>query len=170
MNMEFKNYSKARIATLIAGCVIALLSLIVIFPMEKARSYMVEDLVFTFAGLVLSLVLFLIGFTGAKFINYLLFIIASAFISMICWYIVLPKDWLIQIVVVYAGAPSGIITALIFLILRYYLFFRKTGLPLNREQKVLLTLKQAGIYFLLLAVVSFVYYNGDDWIYDIFES
>ena len=37
MNMEFKNYSKARIATLIAGCVIALLSLIVIFPMEKSQ-------------------------------------------------------------------------------------------------------------------------------------
>lgn len=168
--MELKNYSKARKATLIAGCVVALLSLIVIFPMEKAQSYMVADLVFTFFGLLLSLVLFLIGFTGTKFINYLLFIIASAFISMICWYIVLPKDWVIQIIVVYAGAPSGIITALIFLILRYYLFFRKTGLPLNREQKVLLNLKQVAIYFLLLAVVSLVYYHGDDWIYDIFES
>lgn len=168
--MELKNYSKARKATLIAGCVIALLSLLVIFPMEKARSYMVVDLVFTFAGLALSLVLFLIGFTGAKFMSYFLFIIASAFISMICWYIVLPKDWVIQIIVVYAGGPSGIITALIFLILRYYLFFRKTVPSLNREQKVLLTLKQVGIYFVLLAVVSLVYYNGDDWIYSIFES
>jgi cation transport ATPase len=168
--MEISNYSKSRKIILFSGIVICLISAFVICPLERSKSPFITDYIFTYIGLALSVVLILYGFTGGSSIKYLAFILLSAIVSITCWYIYTAGDWWKKLMIMWLGVPSGIVAALVFFVLRYYLFFRNKALPVGRRKKNILLLKQVVVYFVVLLIVSILFLKGGDWIYDVFES
>ena len=168
--MEISSYSKSRKIILFSGIVICLISTFVICPLERSKSPFITDYIFTYIGLALSVISMLYGFTGGSFIKYLGFILLSVIIGTICWYIYTAGDWWRKLMIMWLGVPSGIVAALAFFVLRYYLFFRKKALPVDRRKKRILLLKQVVLYFVLLLIVSILFLKGGDWIYEVFES
>lgn len=168
--MEISKYSKSRKIIFIAGIVICLVNLFVIYPLERSRSSSIMEFTFSYIGIALSIVSILYGLTGGHFIKYLAFILLSAIVSATCWYIYGAGGWLQKFIAFWAGIPCGVITALIFFILRYYIFFRNRKYPVDRQTNILLFLKQLVLYFVVLLIIAVVFENGGDWYYDIFEK
>jgi len=168
--MEISKYSTPRKIILFAGIVICLVSVFVIWPVERSKSPFITDYIFTYIGLALSVIFFLYGFTGGSFIKYLAFILLSVIVSTICWYIYTAGDWWRKLMIMWLGVPSGIVAALVFFVLRYFMFFRNRVLPVDRRKKRILLLKQVLLYFVVLLIVSILFLKGGDWIYEIFES
>ncbi|MBB5620813.1 hypothetical protein HDE69_001866 [Pedobacter cryoconitis] len=85
--MEISKYSKPRKIILIAGIVICLVNLFVIYPLERSTSSFIMEFTFSYIGVALSIVSILYGITGVHFIKYLAFILLSAIVRATCWYI-----------------------------------------------------------------------------------
>lgn len=167
---NINTYSTFRKTILIAGVLIALINLIIVFPTESSKSYYIADYIWTWVCLTLSILFILAGFSGRNFLKYLLFLLASGVTAAICWYIYFLNDVWGALVAVWGGAPAGIITALIFFVLRYYIFFHRKVAPVEKRKKNILLLKQAGLYFLILLIVSIIFENGGDWMFYLFYS
>ncbi|SHE54330.1 hypothetical protein [Pedobacter caeni] len=169
--MSVSNYSKVRKIMLTAGAVISLVSVFVIYPIEYSKSSYVSDFILSITGITIGTLLILYGLTGGLFIKYLGFLVLSAITGFFCWYFYPVADnWWSGVMALYCGIPSGIIAALLFFIIRYYLFFRNKAFPVDRSARNILFLKQLVLYFVLLAIVSVLFLKGGDWIYDIFQS
>jgi hypothetical protein len=168
--MEISKYSKPRKIILIAGIVICLVNLFVIYPLERSTSTTIMEFTFSYIGLGLSIVSILYGLTGGRFIKYLAFILLSVVVSATCWYIYGAGGWFQKFIAFWAGIPCGVITALIFFILRYYIFFRNRELPVGRQTNIILFLMQLVLYFVVLLIVAIVFENGGDWFFDTFEK
>lgn len=161
--MEISKFSKVRKIILIAGIVIGLVDLCIIFPFEYSRSSYITDFVLTDICLVVAVFFILYGFTGSGFLKYLLGIIVSALVSAACWALFLDGNWLQKFIVVWLGIPSGILTALVFFVLRYYIFCRNKTLPSERGKKIRTYLLQTVLYFVLLLIISVLFYTGGEW-------
>jgi hypothetical protein len=168
--MEISKYRTPRKIMLFAGIVICLVTLFIICPLERSKSPFITDYVFTYIGLALSVISILYGFTGGSSIKYLAFILLSAIVSITCWYIYTAGDWWKKLMIMWLGVPSGIVAALVFFVLRYYMFFHNRALPVDRRKKKILLLKQVVLYFVVLLIVSILFLNGGDWMYEVFES
>jgi len=162
--MEISKYSKVRKIILIAGLVIGLINLCIVFPGEYAKSSYITDFVLTYICLAISVFFVLYGFTGRKFFNYLLFMLLSAIIGAVCWFFVFYGELWQTLLMVWIGIPTGLLTALLFFPLRYYIFCRNSMLPIEKSKKRMRYLKQAILYFILLFVVSILFFYGGDWI------
>jgi hypothetical protein len=117
-----------------------------------------------------SVLLLIYGFTGPRFTQYLLFTFLSAILLAAFWYIYSIWDSWSRLLVVFVGIPSGIITALLFFILRYVMFFRNKSLPGYKAQKNKLLIKQIILYIFLALIISILFLNGGDWWFDLFEQ
>lgn len=169
--MSISNYSKVRKIMLTAGGVISLVTLFIIYPIEYSKSNFVADFILTGIGITIGTLLILYGLTGGRFIKYLGFLVLSGIMGFFCWYFYPVSDnWFLGVIALYAGVPSGLVSALVFFIIRYYLFFRNREFPVERSARNVLFLKQLLLYFVLLAIVSVLFLKGGDWIYDIFQS
>nr|WP_157536005.1 hypothetical protein [Mucilaginibacter sp. L294] len=168
--MKISNYSKSRKIILIAGMVIAIINLLVIYPKEHSIASYISDYQWTFTSLGAAILLLLYGLTGPRFTQYLLFTFLNAILFASFWYIYSIWDTWSRLLVVFVGIPSGIITALVFFILRYVLFFRNKSLPVEKAQKNKLLLKQIILYIFLGLIVSILFIKGGDWWFDLFEQ
>ena len=168
--MEITNYSKPRKIILITGIISAVINLFVIYPSVHSTASYISDYTLLFASLLVSTLLLLYGLTGPRFFQYVLFIFLSAILCATFWYIYSIWDSWKRLLVVFVGIPSGIITALLFFILRYVIFFRNKGLPVDKAQKNKLLLKQIVLYVFLALIVSILFLKGGDWWFDLFEQ
>jgi hypothetical protein len=168
--MEIANYSKARKIILKTGTVIAIITLVIIYPMEHSTASYISDYNGAFIGLGTSALLLLYGFTGPRFFKYLLFTFLSAIFCAVSLFVYSIWDSWMGFLVLLVGVPSGIVTALVFFILRYVLFFRNKSLPVEKAQKNKWLLKQTVLYVFLALVVSVLFIKGGDWWYDLFEQ
>jgi len=168
--MEISKFSKVRKIILIAGIIIGLVDLCVIFPIEYSKSSYITDFVFTYICLVVAVLFVLYGFTGRKFFNYLLFMVLSAFIGSVCWFFIFYGDLWQKLLMVWIGIPAGLLTALLFFPLRYYIFCRPSVPLIEKDKKKIGYLKQVILYFILLFLVSILFFYGGDWIDSIFTD
>lgn len=168
--MEVSKYSKPRKVILLTGIVVCLITLLVVFPIEYAAASYINDFKWTYPGLAFSIFFILYGFRGRHFMKYLLFVFGSMLVSGICWYLYSFHDSWVEVMVILAGLPSGLVTALLFFVLRYFIFFRNKELPVEKAQKNKMFLKQLVLYFVLLLIVSILFLKGGDWWFEIFQQ
>lgn len=168
--METANYSKPRKTILITGIISAVINLFVIYPLMHSTASYITDYNWLFVSLGGSALLLLYGFTGPRFIQYLLFTFLSAILFAAFWYVYSIWDLWQKLLIVLVGIPSGIITALLFFVLRYLFFFRNKSLPIEKAQSKKLLLKQIVLYIILGLIVSILFVKGGDWWFDLFEQ
>ncbi|WP_113654341.1 hypothetical protein [Pedobacter namyangjuensis] len=170
---------KPKKPILIAGAVILIISLCVIFPIEYSKASFVSDLKFTYFTLGIAMLILMYAFMGRNTYKGLLFLLCSCIFSIICWFIVLPESGLsksnskafeLTIAIfsffenfakLYMGTVTGIIAGLIFLIVNARL--------LKDENRYQLFFKRLVSYLIILGVVSFLFAKGGDWIFEISE-
>ena len=152
-----KTVNKRKV-TLISGIIVLLLTVCVIFPIESSKTSFLEELGYTFLTLIIALLLIMIGLLGKSFFKGLLFLILSSLIGFIFFYFAYPLVPHAFFVAFWLGIPSGIITALIFLILNFYFL---------KHVKKGRILKQTIIYLLILFLVSVLFGYGGDWYFEI---
>jgi len=143
---------------LIASGAMLIISLCVIFPLEK-KSEFIGDLVYTFITLGIAILLGMYGLMGKKIINGLLLILSSIVISFVCWYIVFNNDFWGIVPAIYGGIPSGIVTGLLFLIVDYKW--------IEGEDRFRLFFKRLISYSIILLIVSVIAAKGGDWMFNI---
>jgi len=143
---------------LIASGAMLIISLCVIFPIEK-KSEFVGDLVYTFITLGIAIFLGMYGLMGKKIINGLFLILSSIVISFVCWYIVFYNDFWGIVPAIYGGIPSGIISGLLFLIVDYKW--------IEGEDILRLFFKRLIVYSIILLIVSVIAAKGGDWMFNI---
>jgi len=145
---------------LIASGITLLVSLCVIFPIEK-KSEFISDLVYTFITLGLAMLLGMYGLMGKKILGGLLILLMSVIISFISWYIVFYNDFWGIIPAIYGGIPSGIVAGLLFLI--------TDANFLADDNKYKRFIKRLSTYSVLLIIISVLFAKGGDWIFEISE-
>lgn len=148
---------KNRKGYLIAGVVLLLISLCIILPIEKRKSYTIEDFGYTYATLAMTLLLFLYSLMGKNFFKGLLFVLISIIISICGWFIFFINDSWVGVIAIWMGVPTGIIAALLFLIFNFYC--------LSAENKYTLFLKRLLSYTIILGTVSLLFAKGGDWFF-----
>lgn len=153
-----ENYSTARKVVLLAGILVLLISTCVIFPIQKKDSNFMEDFTLTFLGLILALLLLMIAFMGKDFFKGLLLLFLSTLIGPLLFYVVYPPNVFATFIAVWLGVPSGLIAAVIFLILNFWWL---------REVKNYKLLKQIILYCSILSIVSVLFSYGGDWMFEI---
>lgn len=174
-----KRKIKPQKPILIAGIVILVISLCVIFPVEYSKASFVSDLKFTYFTLGIATLTFMYAFMGKNTYKGLLFLLCSSIFSIICWFVFLPESELsksnskvfeLTITIfsffenfakLYMGAVTGIVAGLIFLIVNAR--FSKDENPYQ------LFFKRLIAYLVILAVVCFFFAKGGDWIFEISE-
>lgn len=152
---------KAKKPVLIAGVVILTISLCFIFPYEYNRTNYITDLKFTFLSLAVAMFTLMFGLMGKHFFKGLLFLICSALFSFIAWFFLYPSGWFSTIVAVWAGIPSGVIAGLLFMLFNFQF--------IKDENRYILFFKRLISYMVILGIVSILFHNGGDWIFDISE-
>ena len=168
--MTIAGYTTARKTMLIAGSLVGLICLVFIYPKEHSTASYVTDYSLTFTTLATSAMLLLYGFTGPGFFKYILFTFLSAIVCATFWYVYSFWDIWQKLAVVWIGIPSGIITALMFFILRYLLFLRNKDQSIQHPKTSNLLLKQVLLYIFLAIVISILFLKGGDWWFELFES
>jgi hypothetical protein len=151
----FNKFSTTRKVLLIAGIIILLLSTCVIFPIEYSKASFVEEFVYTYLTLAIALFSLMFGLMWKHFFKGLLFVVISSIVGAFFFYVAYPVVPFAAFIAIWLGIPSGIITALIFMIVNFYFF---------KEQKSYRLLKQIAVYFIILLVVSVLFGYGGDWI------
>jgi len=154
-----KTFNKRKVS-LIAGIVVLLLSLCVIFPIESSKTIVLEGLGYTFLTLAIAMLLIMIGLLGKFFCKSLLFLILSSFIGFTFFYFAYPLVPYSSLVAFWLGIPSGVITALIFLIFNFYFL---------TDVKNPRFLKKVVVYPLILFIVSVLFGYGGDWYSEIMQ-
>ncbi len=168
--MEIANYSKPRKIILIIGIISAIINLFVIYPRMHSTASYITDYNWLFVSLGGSVLLLLYGITGPRFFQYLMFTFGSATLCAVFLFVYSIWDSWMGFLVLLVGIPSGIVTALVFFILRYFLFFRNKSLPVEKAPKNKLLLKQIILYIFLALIVSVLFIKGGDWWFDLFEQ
>ncbi|WGQ10567.1 hypothetical protein QG516_02720 [Pedobacter gandavensis] len=152
------NFSTPRKVILIAGIFTLLISTCVIFPIQKEESNFLEDFTYTFLGLFLALLLLMIGLLGKDFYKGFLLLFLSAIIAPVVFYLAYPAAAFASIIAVWVGVPSGVITAIVFMLFNF--FFLK-------EVKNYKLLKQIIAYAIILFIVCVLFAYGGDWMFEI---
>ena len=146
---------------LIAGVIILTISLCLIFPIESSKTSYINELPFTFLTLALAMFTLMYGLMGKHFFKGLLFLLFSVLFSFCAWLVFYPSDWLATFVAIWAGIPSGIIAGLLFMVVNFQF--------IKDENRYKLFFKRLVSYCLILFVVSYLFHNGGDWIFEISE-
>ncbi|WP_143014192.1 hypothetical protein [Mucilaginibacter pineti] len=168
--MEITKYSKPRKVILITGIITAVINLLVIYPLMHSTASYITDYNWLFVSLGGSVLLLLYGLTGPRFFQYLLFTFLSTIFCAVSLFVYSIWDSWMGFLVLLIGIPSGIVTALVFFILRYVLFFRNKSRPVEKAQKNKLLLKQIVLYIFLAAIILILFIKGGDWWFDLFEQ
>ncbi|ALL06867.1 hypothetical protein AQ505_16060 [Pedobacter sp. PACM 27299] len=152
------NLSTPRKVILMAGILTLLISTCVIFPIQKEESNFLEDFTYTFLGLFLALLLLMIGLLGKDFFKGLLFLFFSTIFGGVCFYVAYPPVTFASFIAVWLGVPSGVVTAILFMIVNFYFL---------KDLKRYKLLKQIIVYFIILFIVSVLFGYGGDWSFEI---
>ena len=151
--MAFLDKWKSRKLFIIAGGILAILAIGIIFPIEKSRAITIAEFNYTYLTLVVGVLLSLYGFLGIRIFNALLFMILSAIISSIIWYALFADSFVSIIVTIWIGFPVGLLVGLIFVIVNA--LFLESG-----ESKKWKVIKQILVYILILATFTLLFYTG----------
>ena len=141
---------------LIAGMMILLISVGIIFPIESSKTYLITELPYTYLTLAISLFLMMFGLMGKHFFKGLLLLFSSALLGFASIYAFYFKDPWNALSAAWLGIPSGIISALIFLVINF--FFLKDK---NNDKR----LKQVITYVIILVTVCILFVYGGDWLF-----
>ena len=141
----------------IAGTITLLISVFVIYPIEMGKANYVTDFVCTYVGLVVAVLLLMLGLMGKYFIKGLSFMLVSTILGFTLIALTVEFGAILGFVI---GIPSGVIAGMIFLVINFYFLknIKRYRLPV-----------QIVSYFIILCIVSFIFFRGGDWIYDINE-
>lgn len=153
-SVTLHNIPNNRKIPLIAGAILFLICICIIFPIEYKRNSFIEEFVYTYYTLALALLLMMFGLMGRNFFKGLLFLVLSALIGAVFFYVAYPLVPYAAFIAVWLGIPSGILAALIFMVFNFYF--------LNKQNRYKL-LKQIGVYSLILLIVSVLFGYGGDW-------
>ena len=153
--IEIEKGLRQRKITAIAGVITLLVSVFVIYPIEMGKANFVSDFIYTYSGLAVALLLLMLGFMGKYFVKGLSFMLASIILGFTVIAVTLDFGAILGFVI---GIPSGVIAGLIFLAVNFYFLkdLKSYRLPI-----------QIVSYFIVLCIVSFVFFRLGDWIYDI---
>ena len=146
---------------LVSGVIVLAVSLCIIFPLENSKAITIAEFGYTYLTLTIALLTMMYGLMGKAFFKGLLFLLFSALFSFSAWLLLYPSGWLSSLVAFWAGIPCGIIAGLIFMLINFK--FIKDD---NRYQ---LFFKRLISYLLILLIVSYMFHNGGDWIFDVSE-
>lgn len=127
--MEKTNQSKLfnlKNTFLLGGIITLFISLCIIFPIESSKSDFIFDLVYTFLTLAIALLLIMLGLMGKHFFKGILFLAGSSIFGYIFFYVAYTNDPFNVLAALCLGVPSGILTALVFLIANFEFFNDKT--------------------------------------------
>lgn len=156
-NIEIEKGLKQRKITAIVGVITLLVSVFIIYPIEMGKANFVSDFVYTYSVLAVALLLLMLGIMGKYFITGLSFVLASTILGFMLILLSVEFGAILGFVI---GIPSGVIAGLIFLVVNFYFLkdVKSYRLPI-----------QIASYFFILCTVSFLFFRGGDWIYDITE-
>ncbi len=156
-DIETEKGSKKRKLTAIAGIITLLVSVFVIYPIEMGKANFVSDFVYTYLGLAVALLLLMLGLMGEYFVKGLSFMLASTILGFTLILLSVEFGAILGFVI---GVPSGVIAGMMFLVINFYFLkdVKRYRLPI-----------QIVSYFIILCTVSFLFFRGGDWIYDITE-
>lgn len=154
---QAKIFNKRNIF-LTGGIITLLISLLIIYPVEYGKSYLIDDFVYTFLTLAIALFLLMFGLMGKSFFKGILFLLGSTIFGFIVFYFAYLRIPWSGLAAVYLGIPSGIVTAIVFFLGNYLFLRNKTNYKL---------LKQVTMYLLILLVVSILFAFGGDWSFEI---
>lgn len=158
--MRLSKISTIRKVLLITGIFTLLLGTCVIFPIEYSKAIVIEEFGYTYLTLAIALLLLMCGLMGKQVFKGLLFLLISSIIGAVFFYLAFPVIPFAVFIAIWLGIPSGIIAALLFLIVNFY-FFKEI-----RNHKLL---KQIIVYLIILFIVSVLFGYGGDWIFAITE-
>lgn len=157
---EQTNLIGKRKVVLWAGVITLLISLLVIYPVERSKANYIDEFGFTYLTLFIALPLIMFGLMGKSFFKGILMVALSAVVGAVFFYFAFPPFLFSSFIAVLLGVPSGIITALLFLIVNHYFF---------KDIRSYKRIKQVAVYFIILLVVAVLFGYGGDWIFDITE-
>ncbi|MDQ8006009.1 MAG: hypothetical protein REI64_14500 [Pedobacter sp.] len=164
---------------LIAGVIILVISLCMIFPFEYSKASLVSDLKFTYFTLGIAMLALMYAFMGRSTYKGLLFLLGSCIFSIICWFAFYPNTDLSEksskvfeltiailsffenFAILYMGTVTGIVAGLIFIIVNARF--------LKDENRCRLFFKRLISYLIILGIVSILFFKGGDWIFEISE-
>ncbi|TDG36443.1 hypothetical protein EZJ43_07955 [Pedobacter changchengzhani] len=154
-NIEIKKWPKKRKFTAIAGIMILLISVFIIYPIEMVKANFVSDFVNTYLGLAVALLLLMLGLMGKYFVQGLSFMLISTIFGFTLIAVSVEFGAILGFII---GIPSGVIAGMLFLVINFYFLkdVKRYRLP-----------TQIISYCIILCIVSFLFYHGGDWIYDI---
>ena len=156
--MRLPIVSPTRKGFLIGGFVTLLVSTCVIFPIQYGKASFIDEFGYTYLTLSVSLFLLLFGFLGNNFFKGILFLIISSLIGTVLFYVAFPPAPFAFFVAFWLGVPSGIVAALLFMIINFCI--------LQDIKKYKLS-KQIVVYSIILLVVSILFGYGGDWFYEL---
>ena len=154
-DIETKKGLNKRKFTAIAGIITLLVSVFVIYPIELGKANYVSEFVYTYVGLSIAVLLLMLGLMGKYFIKGLSFILVSTILGFTLIALSVEFGAILGFVI---GIPSGGIAGIIFLVINFYFLknIKRYRLPV-----------QIVSYFFILCIVSFIFFRGGDWLYDI---
>jgi len=152
--MTFLDKWKNGKVFIIAGGILVIIAIAVIFPIEKSKAITIAEFNYTYLTLISGVVLSMYGFIGIRIFTALLFMILSAIISSIIWFILFSDSFVSLIVATWIGFPIGLLVGLIFVIVNA--LFLERG-----ERKIWKVIKQILVYILILAIFTFLFYNSE---------
>ena len=160
-NSERSNKKLAgRKICLILGAIFFVLSVFIFFPIESSKSNFLEDLPMTFSALFTALILLMIGFMGKHFFKGILFLLLSGVVGYFLIYFGYPLGQFSVLAAFWLGIPSGIVAALIFLVVNYYFLIR------IKTHKII---KKIVVYLIILLIVAILFGYGGDWYFEFTE-
>ena len=151
--MAFLDKWKDRKVFIIAGGILVIMAIAVIFPIEKSKAITIAEFNYTYLTLIVGVLLSMYGFLGIGIFTALLFMILSAIISSIVWFMLFSDIFMSMIIATWIGFPVGLLVGLIFVIVNA--LFLERG-----ESKKWKLIKQILVYVLLLTIFTFLFYIG----------
>ncbi|WP_157287834.1 hypothetical protein [Pedobacter cryoconitis] len=151
--MAFLDKWRNRKLFIIAGGILVIMAIAVIFPIEKSKAITIAEFHYTYLTLIIGVLLSLYGFLGTRIFTALLFMILSAIISSMIWFMLFSDSFVSMIVAIWIGFPVGLLVGLIFVIVNA-LFLE----PVERKRWKLI--KQVLVYVLILSMFTLLFYKG----------
>ena len=151
--MAFLDKWRNRKLFIIAGGILVIMAIAVVFPIEKSKAITIAEFQYTYLTLIIGVLLSMYGFLGTRIFTALLFMILSAIISSIIWFLLFSDSFVSMIVTTWIGFPVGLLVGLIFVIVNA--LFLEPG-----ESKRWKLIKQVLVYVLILAMFTLLFYKG----------
>lgn len=141
----------------IAGTLLLIIGIVALFPLDVLMNDNVPGKVlFSFSGILAGILLLLHGIFNSGFLKSLAIIIACIFLSVLFWYLYYGGKWGEEIVMFWAGIPSGVISGTLFLVINKFFISKRTGNLIVAQVFALLS---------LLIIVNFLFHKGGDILY-----